>query len=54
MINRPKISDGGKYTCKTEIQGEQQEVSAEISFVGWFLFDLRERQKVKHETFWNI
>ncbi|CCD68929.1 NCAM (neural cell adhesion molecule) homolog [Caenorhabditis elegans] len=33
MINRPKISDGGKYTCKTEIQGEQQEVSAEISFV---------------------
>uniref|UniRef100_A0A1I7U7I7 Immunoglobulin domain protein n=1 Tax=Caenorhabditis tropicalis TaxID=1561998 RepID=A0A1I7U7I7_9PELO len=33
MINRPKISDGGKYTCKTEIGGEQQEVSAEISFV---------------------
>lgn len=33
MINRPKISDGGKYTCKTEINGERQEVSAEISFV---------------------
>ncbi|KAF1745744.1 hypothetical protein GCK72_022191 [Caenorhabditis remanei] len=33
MINRPKISDGGKYTCKTEIHGETQEVSAEISFV---------------------
>lgn len=33
MINRPKISDGGKYTCKTEINGESQEVSAEISFV---------------------
>ncbi|CAP28018.2 Protein CBR-NCAM-1 [Caenorhabditis briggsae] len=37
MINRPKISDGGKYTCQTEIHGEKQEISADISFVGkWF------------------
>ncbi|UMM38738.1 hypothetical protein L5515_016103 [Caenorhabditis briggsae] len=33
MINRPKISDGGKYTCQTEIHGEKQEISADISFV---------------------
>ncbi|CAL2052827.1 unnamed protein product [Caenorhabditis brenneri] len=33
MINRPKISDGGKYSCKSEIEGATQEVSAEISFV---------------------
>ncbi|CAI2355575.1 unnamed protein product [Caenorhabditis sp. 36 PRJEB53466] len=33
MINRPKIADGGKYTCKTEINGEKQEVLADISFV---------------------
>ncbi|CAB3400649.1 unnamed protein product [Caenorhabditis bovis] len=33
MINRPKTNDGGKYTCKAEIYGETQEISAEISFV---------------------
>lgn len=38
MINRPKTSDGGKYTCKAEIHGEEQDVSAEISFVGRLKF----------------
>ncbi|PAV64768.1 hypothetical protein WR25_26256 [Diploscapter pachys] len=33
MINRPKISDGGDYECRVDINGEKQEVSADISFV---------------------
>ena len=34
LINRPKQSDGGHYVCKAEVDGESQEISAEISFVG--------------------
>ncbi|CAI5455042.1 unnamed protein product [Caenorhabditis angaria] len=33
LINRPKTTDGGKYTCVAEIQGEKQELIADVSFV---------------------
>lgn len=34
LLNRPKVSDGGEYVCKADVEGEQQEVSASLSFVG--------------------
>lgn len=34
LINRPKPSDGGTYTCKATVEGETQELQATISFVG--------------------
>ncbi|CAD6188947.1 unnamed protein product [Caenorhabditis auriculariae] len=33
MINRPKVSDGGQYFCKADVNGEEQEISATVSFV---------------------
>lgn len=33
LINRPKTTDGGVYTCRAEVDGSKQESEANISFV---------------------
>ncbi|KAK6759873.1 hypothetical protein RB195_021442 [Necator americanus] len=32
LINRPKITDGGDYVCKAEVNGEEQQTTVRISF----------------------